>query len=96
VRLFRVSRTGGTPGIHLRVLRDLRFHFPCLLPAPARCAVPDRKENGTANHAEHAKGGGALQGQDGAFDLLVQAEMQACGRQIIQALRAMNLVDRLG
>jgi hypothetical protein len=58
--------------------------------------VSDRKENGTANHAEHAKGGGALQGQDGAFDLLVQAEMQACGRQIIQALRAMNLVDRLG
>jgi hypothetical protein len=28
-----------------------------------------RKENGTANHAEHAKGGGALQGQDDAFDL---------------------------
>lgn len=27
------------------------------------------KENGTANHAEHAKGGGALQGQNNAFDL---------------------------
>jgi hypothetical protein len=31
--------------------------------------LSDRKENGTANHAEHAKGGGALQGQDDAFDL---------------------------
>jgi hypothetical protein len=31
--------------------------------------VSDRKENGTANHAEHAKGGGALQGEDDAFDL---------------------------
>jgi hypothetical protein len=27
------------------------------------------KENGTAEHAEHAKGGGALLGQDGAFHL---------------------------
>jgi hypothetical protein len=26
--------------------------------------LSDRKENGTANHAEHAKGSGALQGQD--------------------------------
>jgi hypothetical protein len=33
-----------------------------------RC-LSDRKENGTANHAEHAKGGGALQGRDDAFDL---------------------------
>jgi hypothetical protein len=29
----------------------------------------DRKENQTAKHAEHAKGGGALQAQDDAFDL---------------------------
>jgi hypothetical protein len=35
----------------------------------AQRGLPDRKENGTANHAEHAKGGGALQGQDDAFDL---------------------------
>jgi hypothetical protein len=65
--------------------------------------LSDRKENGTANHAEHAKGGGALQGQDDAFDLKArlakveqQAEMQASRLKIIQALRAMNLVDRLG
>jgi hypothetical protein len=48
--------------------------------------LSDRKENGTANHANHAKGGGALQGQDDAFDLKArlaeveqQAEMQARG-----------------
>jgi hypothetical protein len=65
--------------------------------------LSERKENGTANHAEHAKGSGALQGQDNGFDLKArlaeveqQAEMQACGFQIIQTLRAMNLVDRLG
>jgi hypothetical protein len=29
----------------------------------------DRKEYGAAKHAEHAKGGGALQGQDDTFDL---------------------------
>jgi hypothetical protein len=69
--------------IHLRVLRVLRFHFPCLLPAlepnefgrvhvcpgSAQRGLFDRKENGTANHANHAKGDGALQGQDDAFDL---------------------------
>ena len=32
-------------------------------------SLSDHKENGTANHAEHAKGGGALQCQDDAFDL---------------------------
>ena len=44
-----------------------------------------------------------LQGQDDAFDLKArlaeveqQAEMQACGFQIVQALREMNLVNRLG
>ena len=31
--------------------------------------LSDRKENGTENHAEHAKGGDALLGQDDAFDL---------------------------
>ena len=35
-----------------------------------RAARPVRpKVNGTANHAEHAKGGGALLGEDNAFDL---------------------------
>ncbi len=34
-----------------------------------RSGLSDRKKNGTAKHAEHAKGGGALQGQDDAFDL---------------------------
>jgi hypothetical protein len=65
--------------------------------------LSDRKENGTANHAEHAKGGSALEGQDDAFDLKArlaeveqQAEMQACGFQIIQTLREMNRVDRHG
>ena len=60
------------------------------------------QENGTANHAEHAKGGGALQVQDDAFDLEVwlaeieqQAEMQARRFQIIQALHPMNLIDPL-
>ena len=56
-------------GIHLRVLRILRFHLPCLLPAQPQRGLSGRKENGTANHAEHAKGGGALQGQDDALDL---------------------------
>jgi hypothetical protein len=65
--------------------------------------LSDRKESGIANHAEHPKVGGALQGQDDAFDLKArlaeveqQAEMQVRGFQIIQALRAVNLVDRLG
>jgi hypothetical protein len=50
-------------------------HGPCMfcssnpLPRPAQRALSDRKENGTANHAEHAKGSGASQGQDNAFDL---------------------------
>jgi hypothetical protein len=42
--------------------------------------LPDRKENGTAKHAEHAKDGGASQGKDDAFDLkamLVEVEQQA-------------------
>ena len=38
-------------------------------PRFARRGLSDRKENGTANHTEHAKGGGALQGQDDALDL---------------------------
>ncbi len=72
------------------------------LGSPQR-GLSDRKENGTAKHAEHARGGGDFQGQDDAFDLEARlaeveqhAEMQACGFQIIQALRAMNLVDRPG
>jgi hypothetical protein len=67
-------------GIHLRVLCDLRFHFRCLLPWFRAARLSDRKENGTANHAEHAKRGGALQGQDQAFDLkarLAEVEHQA-------------------
>ena len=47
--------------------------------------LSDREQNGTAKHAEHAKGGGALQVQDDAFNLKArpaeveqQAEMQAC------------------
>jgi hypothetical protein len=43
--------------------------FLVYCPRPAQRALSDRKENGTANHAEHAKGSGALQGQDDAFDL---------------------------
>jgi hypothetical protein len=72
-------------------------------PGSARRGPSDREENGTAKHAKHANGGGALQVQDDAFDLKArlaeveqQAEMQACGFQIIQGLRAMNLVDRPG
>ena len=38
-------------------------------PDSAQRGLSDRKENGTAKHAEHAKGGGALKGQDDAFDL---------------------------
>ena len=85
------------------MLEQDEFSWVHVCPGSAQRGLSDRKENGTANHAEHAKGGGALQGQDDAFDLKArlaeveqQAEMQACGFQIIQALRAMNLVDRLG
>jgi hypothetical protein len=39
------------------------------LPPSGSARLSDRKENGTANHAEHAKGSGALQGQGDAFDL---------------------------
>jgi hypothetical protein len=98
-------------GFHLRVLRVLRFHCLCLLPAQpfqtvnasrrprspdrlhpglAQRGPSDQEENGTAKHAEHAKGGGALQVEDNAFDLKARlaeveqkAEMQACGFQII-------------
>jgi hypothetical protein len=79
------------------------FSWVHVCPGSAQRGPSDRDENGTANHAEHAKGGGALQGQDDAFDLKArlakveqQAEMQVCGFQIVQALREMNLVDRLG
>jgi hypothetical protein len=44
-----------------------------------RSGLSDREENGTANHAEHAKGGGALQGQHHASDLkakLAEVEQQ--------------------
>ena len=47
--------------------------------ASAQRGLSDRKEIGTANHAEHAKGSGALQGQDDAFDLkarLAEVEQQ--------------------
>jgi hypothetical protein len=54
-------------------------------PGSAQRGLSDRKDNGTANHAKHAKGGGALQVHDYAFDLKArlaevaqQAEMQAC------------------
>ena len=57
-----------------------------------------RKDDGTTEHAEHADGGGALLGQDEAFDLKPglaegeqQTEMQAGGLQIIQALSAMDV-----
>ena len=83
-----------------------RDEFRCVhacLPSFPAARSGRSKENGTANHAKHAKGGEALQGQDDALDLKArpaeveqQAEMQACGLQIIQALRAMNLVDHLG
>jgi hypothetical protein len=58
------------------------------------------EEYGTA---EHADGGGALQGEDDAFDrearlaeVEYRAEAHACGFHILQALRAMNVVDHLG
>ncbi len=67
------------------------------------CPSIGRKDNGSTEHAEHADGGGALLGQDEAFDFKPglaeveqQAEMQAGRFQIIQALRAMNVVDRRG
>jgi hypothetical protein len=79
------------------------FGWVHVCPGPSQSDLSDRKENGTAKHAKHAKGGGVLQVQDDAFDLKArlaeveqQAEMQSCGFQIIQALRAMNVVDRLG
>jgi hypothetical protein len=79
------------------------FCWMHVCPRSAQRSPPNQKENGTANHAEHAKGGGASQVQDDAFDLKArlaeveqQAEMQACGFQIIQALRDMNLIDPFG
>ena len=69
-------------------------------PGSARRGPSGREENGTA---KHAKGGGALQVEDNAVDLKArfaeveqQAKMQVRGFQIIQALRPMKLVDRLG
>jgi hypothetical protein len=74
------------------VLEQDEFGWVHSRPDSAQRGLSDRKENGTANHAEHAKGGGALQGQYDAFDLKArlaeveqQAEMQARGLQIIQA-----------
>jgi hypothetical protein len=40
-----------------------------VFPGSAQRGLSDREEIGTANHAKHAKGGGALQVQDDAFDL---------------------------
>ena len=63
----------------------------------------DWKENGTAKHAKHAKGCGVLLGQDYALALKArvaeveqQAEIQGCRFWEVQALRAVNIVDRLG
>jgi hypothetical protein len=68
--------------IHLRVRRVLRFDFLYRRHQLARFVdasksgrdhprrdLSDRQENGTANHAKHAKGAGASQVQDNAFDL---------------------------
>jgi hypothetical protein len=103
VAAARDNRTNGgdvgrpsAPG-----LDEFRWVRAC--PGPSQRGLSDRKENGTAKHAKHAKSGGALQVQDDTFDLKAglaeveqQAEVQARGFQIIQALRVMNLVDRLG
>ena len=85
------------------VLEPDEFSWVHVCTGPAQRGLSDRKENGTAKHAEHAKSSGPLQAQDDAFDLKArlaeveqQAEMQACGFQIIQTPRVMNLVDRLG
>jgi hypothetical protein len=51
------------------VVEPDEFSGVYVCPGSPQRGLSDRKENGTANHAEHAKGGGALQGQDDAFDL---------------------------
>ena len=38
------NRQPALAGIHLRVLRDLRFQFPCLLPMGALLPAPQRGE----------------------------------------------------
>jgi hypothetical protein len=66
-----IARSSSKPKVHV-------------CPGSAQRGLSGREENGTAKHAKHAKGGGALQVQDDAFDLKArlaeveqQAEMQA-------------------
>jgi hypothetical protein len=70
---------------------------------PRSAVHPTRRKMEPQITQNTQKGGGALQVQDDAFDLKArlaeveqQAEMQACGFQIIQALRDMNLIDPFG
>jgi len=51
------------------VLEPEEFSWVRVCPGSMQRGLADRKENGTAKHAEHATGGSALQGQDDAFDL---------------------------
>jgi hypothetical protein len=65
------GRLLGSPMTWLGRNRTVQGETSCVhvCPGSPQRALSDRKENGTANHAEHAKGGGALQGQDYASDL---------------------------
>jgi hypothetical protein len=58
------SRPGlavGRPAAPGPVPQQDEFSWPHSFPGSAQRGLSDREENGTAKHAEHAKGGGALQ-----------------------------------
>src|SRR5579871_6918553 len=72
----------------------------------SRCGVSDRKEmepQNTQNTLNTLRAVGELRGKDDAFDLEAwlaeieqQTEVQSGGFQVIQALRAMDFVERFG
>ena len=66
---FRPGLAVSRPSAPGSVLEQDKFSWLHVYPGSAQRGLSDQKEYGTANHAKHAKGGGALQGQDDAFDL---------------------------
>jgi hypothetical protein len=61
-----------------------------------RKLAPQITQNTQMSAVVHRPRDDALDLQARPADVEQQAEMQTCGRQIIQALRAMNVGDRLG
>jgi hypothetical protein len=63
---YKNARPCAPPNGWYRLKQD-EFSWVRSCPGFAQRGLPDRKENGTAKHAKHAKGGGVLQAKADAF-----------------------------